>query len=100
LKSRIEAECRYILEDGKEIYLTQIQNINEHFISLITPKNLDSQSHQNVIIQFKLNFDELCTALMANGIPAPDQMTVFRFYTALKYFETQAKNREKQKARQ
>ncbi len=48
---------------------------------------MDGDSHHNVIIQYHLSFEELCVALMANGIPTPKRMTVFEFYSALKYFE-------------
>jgi hypothetical protein len=94
LRDKIIAECNLIL-DFNHKYLQQLVNINEYFVSLITPKNMDGDSHQNVIIQFRLNFEELCIALMANGIKDPDKMTVLRFYSALKYFETKNKTKRK-----
>lgn len=87
IKLKIIAECNLILsEDAK--YVADIQNINQYFVSLIVPKNMDGDSHKNVIIQFALDFEELCVALMTNGITNPKAMTVFQFYTALKFFES------------
>lgn len=87
LKDRVIAELRYIINGGGDQYIKTINEVNSYFISLMGPKNLDGGSNKNVIVQFQLNFHELCIALMANGVPDPELMTVFRFYTALKYFE-------------
>lgn len=88
IRDRIVANCNFVISDGETVYIDQIVNLNQYFVSLITPKNLDGDSHYNVIVQFRVNFEELCIALMANGIQNPDKMTVFRFYSALKYFES------------
>lgn len=95
LFEKIIAECEFIISDGKKDYLQVIKNVNEYFLDLIKPKNLNGNDKHNVIVLFKVQFSELCIALMSNSIPDPEKMTVFRFYSALKYFEN--KN-QKQKA--
>jgi hypothetical protein len=87
IRDKILANCNFIISDGEAQYIDQILALNQYFVSLITPKNMDGDSHYNIIIQFRINFEELCIALMANGIQSPDKMTVLRFYAALKYFE-------------
>lgn len=85
----------YILSNSKQDYLASIKHINEHFLSLITPRNLDGDSKNNVIVVFSVNFEQLCIALMSNGAPDPKRMTVLRFYAALKHFdERKTKNNE------
>lgn len=86
-KDKIIAELNFILTDGQESYLSTIQNINDYFLSLITPKNLDGGSKDNILVNFQVNFSELCIALMTNNVPDPEKMTVFRFYSAIKFFE-------------
>ena len=91
LLAKIKAECNFILSNGGETYIKAINNINAHFLSLTKPKNLDGESKDNIVVQYQLQFEELCVAVMANGIQDPKGMTVFRFYSALKYFETKKK---------
>ena len=93
LLSKIKAECNFILSDGGEKYMKTIQNINEHFLSLTAPKNLDG-GHKDVVVQYQLQFEELCVALMTNHVPDPKEMTVFRFYAALKYFDSKKNNKQ------
>lgn len=71
-----------------------VKEINNNFLTLAKPKNLDGNSNENIIIQFEVQFAELCIAVMTNGIPDPETLTVLKFYSALKYFETK---HEKQK---
>lgn len=95
LKNKIIAECRFVISDGREEYLQTIQSVNEYFLGLITPKNLNTGSKDNVTVQFQVNFGELCVALMSNNIPDPERMTVFRFYSTLKFFESKQRKHNK-----
>lgn len=55
---------------------------------------MDSGSDKNITVLFRVNFGELCAALQSNGCQDPETMTVFRFYAALKYFESKKKKNE------
>ena len=90
LRDKVLAELRFVVS-GEENYLGVIKNVNDYFLSLIVPRNMNGGDKGNVIIQFQVQFSELCIALMANGIPDPEVMTVFRFYSALKFFESKRK---------
>jgi hypothetical protein len=87
LRNKTLAELNYIVSNGQENYLKTIDNINKYFVSLINPKNLDSNSKDNVVIKYSVDFEKLCVSLMAHGSPDPSEMTLFRFYAALSYFE-------------
>jgi hypothetical protein len=87
IRDKIVAECKFILEESEQ-YLKIIERVNTYFLSLMVPKNMDGNSRDNVIISFSVNFSELCIALQANGIPDPENMTIFKFYSAIKYFES------------
>jgi hypothetical protein len=90
LRDKVIAECNFVTS-GQDNYLQVIKNVNDYFLTLIVPKNLDGNNKNNVVIQFQVQFSELCIALMSNGIPDPETMTVFRFYSALKFFESKRK---------
>lgn len=61
----------------------------------MSPKNLDGDRSQNMVIKFRLEFEELCIALMVAGVENPRQMSVFSFYTAIKHFESKNKTKPK-----
>lgn len=88
LRDRVISELKFITSGGEEAYLQTIKNVNDYFLGLITPRNMDGNTKDNVVIQFKVQFSELCVALMTNGIPDAETMTVFRFYSAMKFFES------------
>lgn len=95
LREKTIAELNFVISDGKESYLREINGINEYFLSLVTPKNLDGGSKDNVAIQFQVQFSELCIGIMTNGIPDPEKMTVFKFYSTMKYFEDKQRKHKK-----
>lgn len=70
-------------------YLKQIDQVDEYFLKLISPKNLDGLSSDNIIIQTRKEFEKLCVILLDKGIQDPQLMTVFRFYSTIKYYEEQ-----------
>ena len=90
------AETNFILTEDRK-YLDDVRRITEIFVSLMQPKNLDGDNHKNPIIQFRLDFEELCIALQVNGVNEPQQMNVFQFYTALKYFDSKKAKQQPKK---
>jgi len=70
-----------------DTWLQKIKAIDEYFISLSRPKNMDGNSHLNAVIQQKKTFERVCIALMQNGINSPDELTVIRFFSAIEYYE-------------
>lgn len=85
--TKIKAECNWILtRDEKSI--AQIDMVGEYFMNLSRPQNLNWQDTKNVVISYRREFETLCIYLMSSGIPDPQDMTVFRFITAHKFFES------------
>lgn len=95
IRDKIIAECNFVISDGNEVYLNTIRNVNDYFLGLIVPKNLDG-GNKDVVIQFNVQFSQLSIALMTNGIPDCEEMTVFKFYSALKFFESKRKPQTQQ----
>lgn len=86
LRNKTLAELNYILT-GREDYISVINNAIQYFVDQISPKNMNFGDSKNVVVRYEVEFEQLCIALMANGVPDPSTMTVFRFYAALSYFE-------------
>jgi hypothetical protein len=93
-KNKLVNQLKYILEE-KASYLEASKKEDDYFHSQIIPKNLDGANPENVIYHAKREFEKLCVILMNQGIPQPDKLSVFRFFTSLDYFEK--KNKPKQK---
>lgn len=87
VRDKIIAELEFILTNGDQKYIKTIRMIHEYFLSKMAPKNLDGGSKDNVSVLFQVEFSELSIALMTNGIPDAETLTVFKFYSAMKYFE-------------
>lgn len=95
IRNRILAECGYILSDGEPSYLETIRNVNEYFVSLARPKNLDIGSTESAAVKLEREFEETCIVLQVNHVANVKAMTVIEFWSALVYFEK--KNKQNQK---
>lgn len=85
---------KFIVEE-KEDYLKAVQKEDDYFLSLIKPKNLNGNDTENIIYQSRKQFENLCVVLINQGMADPEKMTVFRFYTTIKFFETKKQNNER-----
>jgi hypothetical protein len=65
----------------------------EYQLSLIVPKNFDSQDPENYVKNLEKGFESVCTSLEELGVTSPQELSVFSFYSKIEYFK-------KKKARQ
>lgn len=98
LKDRVLARLKHI-KTKDPAYLKKIDFVDDYFLRLIAPKNLDGMSQQNVIIQTRKEFEKLCVILLDRGIQRPEMMTVLRFYSTIKHYESQKSQGQKVKSR-
>lgn len=68
-------------------HLKRIENIDSYFTAQAAPKVYGS-SPDNILIRQRKQFEAVCTALKAQGIDDPKNLTTFEFYSTVEYFET------------
>jgi hypothetical protein len=68
-------------------------------ISLIKPKNFDSDDPKNFVRLRELSFQNLCNAMEEGGVKDPHSLTTFQFYTKIRYFKEKKKKRDGNKPR-
>ena len=90
LKDKLICELQNIFEPSENLTI-RIKGIEDYFISLLAPKNMDGNNSSNIIILQKKSFENICVALMQNGVNEPDRLTVIRFFSAIDYYENQNK---------
>lgn len=86
LQQRILAECNFITTRGEPSYLKTVETINEYFVSLVKPQNINFDSSESAIVKHETTFEQLCIALQINNITVK-KMNVIEFYSAIVYFE-------------
>lgn len=79
--------CRLVYEGKTKETLDIIKQIDDWQLSLIAPKNFDSQDVDNYIKTIELSFEALIASMEDLGVERPEDLTIFQFYTRLTYFE-------------
>jgi hypothetical protein len=95
LQQKVLAECSYVASGGDPKYLKTVNDINEYFVSLAKPENLDIGSIDSAATKFEVQFEELVVGLQVAGIQNVKKMNVIEFYSAIVYFESKAKKTAK-----
>lgn len=83
---KIKAQAGYI-RTGEEKYIKIIQRVTDFQVSLLSPKNFDPSDSNNYISLVEKSFENLCTTLEEWGIVQPHRLTVFQFYSKIRYFK-------------
>jgi hypothetical protein len=84
---KAKLQCKLIYEPGKHQTRELIKQIETWQLSLIAPKNFDSEDTDNYIRRLELSFEALCASLEDLGVKNPGDLTIFHFYTRLIYYE-------------
>ena len=87
VKNKVIHELKYVINNDP-VDKEASDRIEDYFVSLMTPDNFDGTDHNNLIIQQKLAFENVCVALMSRGVPNPSELSVMRFYTSIDHFST------------
>ena len=62
---------------------------------MVLPKNFDSKDPDNHVNDLEKSFENVCTSMQELGIPDVHELTVFQFYSKIRYFK---KKQAEQKA--
>lgn len=92
VKQKTLLQLKY-LQSGDQKYVKQINAVTDYQLSMIAPSDFDGESRQNTINAMELSFESLCTNLEELGIQRPKRLSVFEFYSKIRYFK--AKNKPK-----
>lgn len=92
LKDKAILQIKYI-KTGDATLIAQINAITDYQLSLLAPAVFDPADPQNSIVKMELSFESLCTQLEELGVQNPKRLTVFEFYSKIRYFK--AKNKPK-----
>lgn len=83
-KMRAQADFMRTRDEAK---IKIIKEISDTQIDLLTPKNFDNNDSANYVLQIEKNFESLCATLEENGVMNPRSLTVFEFYSRVRYFK-------------
>lgn len=67
--------------------IPQINAIAESQIAMMNPKIFIQGHPDNCITAFEISFEELCANLEEIGVMNPKRLTVFEFYSKIRYFK-------------
>ena len=71
---------------GDPSYLSEIIKYADYFIEANRPKDFNPFA-ENCLIQMEQEFESMVAALSENGVVNASDLTVFEFYSRIKYFE-------------
>lgn len=89
LKKYLLARINFELTSDPK-YMAEIIKCSDYFLESNKPKNFNPYQ-ENDIIRMEQEFESMCTALEENGITNAKDMTVYEFYSRVKYFEKKSK---------
>lgn len=79
------------IRTGKIDLVSQINAITSYQVAIMNPKIFAYESPDNCIRKMEEAFENLCTNLEELGVMNPKQLTVFEFYSKIRYFKTKKK---------
>lgn len=86
VRRKLLAEIDFLLRDNLDS-LEESKKIDLLIAEMISPKNFTNTDPHNVVLTQKKAFDDLCTILESHGCVAPKKLTVFEYYSKLKFYE-------------
>jgi len=67
--------------------IEEINSISDVQITLMAPKIFSDSHPDNCIREAEIAFEALCTNLEELGVMNPKKLTVFEFYSKIRYFK-------------
>lgn len=66
---------------------SKLKKIDEYFADLNKPNDYNPTSPKNIIVEYERNLESLIGLLETNKIHKPDELTLFEFYSRLKFIK-------------
>jgi hypothetical protein len=88
LKKYLQARIEYELTGDVEL-IAEITKHADYFIEVNKPKDFNPFV-ENCLIQMENEFESMAAALGENGVTNASGLTVFEFYSRIRYFEKKA----------
>ena len=86
LKKRIEFELT-----GDVAILPALYNFRDYFLEQSRPKSFNPFNNENELIRLDQQFESISAALEENNVSNVANMSMFEFYSRVKYFEKKSK---------
>lgn len=86
LKDRIEFELT-----GDPELIPRLISYRDFFLESSAPKSFNPFNSNNDLVQLDQQFESMAAALEENGIANVSELTIFEFYSRVKYFEKRSK---------
>lgn len=92
LKKKADLQIQYLLSSDHKL-LDAIKSSDEYLLTLMKPKDFDTNNYSSDINNIDSSFEKLCTTLEELGIHKPKELTLFEFESKILYFNE--KNKKK-----
>ena len=92
MKKKADLQIKYLI-DGDAGLLKAIVDSDNYLLSLMKPKDFDTNNYGSDINRIDSSFEKLCTTLEELGIHKPKELTLYEFESKILYFNE--KNKKK-----
>lgn len=65
----------------------ELQKIEKYIAELNKPQNFIPNDPENAVVALEMGYENLCSMLALNGISNVKTLTVFEFYSHIKYYK-------------
>lgn len=89
LKKYLQARIEFELT-GDVSLVAELNRYADYFLEANKPKDFNPFV-ENCLIQMEQEFESMAAALEENGVPTAGNLTVFEFYSRIKFYEKKAK---------
>lgn len=76
---------------GDPELLPALYKFRDYFLENNQPKSFNPFNSDNELARSDVQFENMCAALEENGVKDASGMTIFEFYSRVKYFEKKSK---------
>jgi hypothetical protein len=90
LKGYLQARIDFELS-GDPALLKPLLQYREFFLDANKPKSFNPFNSENDLVQSDNVFESMCAALEESGVVNPSALTIFEFYSRVKYFDKKSK---------
>lgn len=86
IKEKVLLQIKFLKTSDASL-IPQINNVSEFQLTMMNPKIFIEGHPDNCITLAEIAFEELCSVLESMGVSNPKRLTVFEFYSKIRYFK-------------